>query len=53
MDRDHATAKFWLDPVRLDRSQRFSRVELARIQKLVDRHQVEFRRKWNDYFGTE
>ncbi len=53
VDRDQATAKFWLDPVRLERSHRFSRAELARIQKLVERHQVEFRRKWNDYFSTE
>jgi hypothetical protein len=53
VDRDKATAKFWLDPLRLERSQGFFRVELARIQKLVERHQVEFRRKWNDYFGPK
>lgn len=52
VERDKATAKFWLDPLQLEHSRRFSRVELARIQKLVERHQVEFRKKWNDYFGT-
>ncbi len=53
VERDLATAKFWLDPVRLERSGRFSRAELARLQKLVERHKLEFRKKWNDYFGTE
>jgi hypothetical protein len=51
-ERDDATAKIWLDADRLDRSQRFSRVELARLQKLVERHQKEFRKKWYDYFGS-
>jgi len=53
VERDDCMAKFWLDPVRLDRSQRFARNELLSIQKLVLRHQNEFRRKWNDYFGTD
>jgi len=53
VERDRATAKFWLDSVRLERSTGFSRTELARLQKLVERHALEFRRKWNDYFGTE
>jgi hypothetical protein len=53
VERDAATAKFWLNPVRLERSHGFARAELARLQKLVERHQVEFRRKWNDYFGAE
>jgi hypothetical protein len=53
VDRDAATAKFWLDPVRLERSAGYSRVELARRLKMVDRHQIEFRRKWNEYFGIK
>jgi hypothetical protein len=53
VERDSAAAKFWLDPVRLDRSHGFPRAELARLLKLVESHQAEFRRKWNDYFGFE
>jgi hypothetical protein len=53
VERDAATAKFWLNPVRHEQNQRFTRTELARLQKLVERHQAEFRRKWNNYFGTE
>jgi hypothetical protein len=53
VDRDAATAMFWLDPVRLERSAGYSRVELARRLKMVDRHQIEFRRKWNEYFGIK
>jgi len=53
VERDAATAKFCLTPVRLERSHDFSRAELARLQKLVERHLVEFRKKWHDYFGAE
>jgi hypothetical protein len=48
--RDDATAKFWLDPIRLSGSRDFSRVELNRIGKLIAEHQAEFRRKWDEYF---
>lgn len=50
--RDEATAKFWLDPVRLQGSRGYSRIELNRIEKLVRWHCTELRRKWNDYFDT-
>ena len=43
-------AKFWLDPVRLQSSGGFSRVELARIEKLVSKHQSAFLEAWNEYF---
>ncbi|MEO8386512.1 MAG: DUF4160 domain-containing protein [Betaproteobacteria bacterium] len=43
--------KFWLDPIRLQRSGGYSRVELARIEKLVNGHRVELMETWNDYFG--
>ena len=52
VEREAATAKFWLSPIRLDRTCGFARPELARLQKLVERHHVEFRRKWNDCFGA-
>ena len=31
-------AKFWLDPVRLERNLGFGRMEIRRIQKLVERN---------------
>ena len=51
VDRDNGIGKFWLDPVRLQRSKGFPRVELARIERLVNDHRVELVEAWNDYFG--
>jgi len=34
-------AKFWLDPVRLERSAGFNRRHLNTIQRIVEEHQVE------------
>ena len=35
VERDHCTAKFWLDPVVLSRSSGFSRSELRDIKGMV------------------
>jgi hypothetical protein len=51
VERDDAKAKFWLDPVRLDRSIGFGSSELNRMQKLVSQHVAELRRSWDEYFG--
>lgn len=50
VEREDRVAKFWLDPVRLQRSGGFGRVELQRIQGLVARHEVDLIRSWNEYF---
>jgi len=51
VERDDAKAKFWLDPVRLERSTGFGSAELNKIQRLVDEHVAEMRRRWDEYFG--
>jgi hypothetical protein len=51
IERDNDTAKFWLDPVRFQRSQGFSRHELQQIQRLVEEHDEELLRSWDDYFN--
>ncbi len=51
IERDDDTAKFWLDPVRLQRSRGFSRRELSRIQRLVEEHSEELLRGWDEYFN--
>lgn len=48
--RDRATAKFWLDPVRVARSRRFGDHELRVIQKLVDEHATAIMEAWNEHF---
>jgi hypothetical protein len=50
-ERDDNVAKFWLDPVRLQSSGGFSRVEINRIEALVTRNQTELLEAWNEYFG--
>ncbi len=51
VERDANTAKFWLDPLRLQRSGGFSRKEIQRIQKLVEHNRIYLLRSWNEYFG--
>ena len=51
VERDNHTAKFWLQPVRLQNSGRFKRKELNQIQKLVEENQTLFLEEWNEYFS--
>ncbi len=44
-------AKFWLDPVVLERAGGFSRRELNTIAKLVEQNAEQFLEKWYDFFG--
>jgi hypothetical protein len=52
VEREDAKAKFWLEPVRLDRSSGFGRSEIARIERLVAEHAALLLRSWHEYFGT-
>jgi hypothetical protein len=51
VERDDNIAKFWLDPVRLQRSGGFRRVEIERIRRLVERNRERLVRSWNEYFA--
>jgi hypothetical protein len=51
IERDDKIAKFWLDPIRLQSSGGFSRVEIARMEKLVRDHRVVLTEAWDEYFG--
>jgi hypothetical protein len=52
VERNDKVAKFWLDPIRLQRSGGFTRAEIGRIQKLVNENHMELLEAWNDYFGS-
>ena len=43
-------AKFWLDPVVLQRSGRIGRTELRRIERIVKQNSKAFVEAWVDYF---
>jgi hypothetical protein len=51
VERANNIAKFWLDPLRLQRSQLFRRNEINRIQKLVKEHREHLLRIWDEYFN--
>ncbi|MFO7907681.1 MAG: DUF4160 domain-containing protein [Planctomycetota bacterium] len=48
--RDRATAKFWLNPVRLARSRRFSDYELRSLQKRIAENRERILETWNEHF---
>jgi hypothetical protein len=50
--RDRYTAKFWLLPVRLQRSGGFGRQEINRLQQIVEENQEILLREWNEYFNS-
>jgi hypothetical protein len=49
VDRGDATAKFWLGPVSLASSLRFKPHEMARLARLVRRHEKELVDAWNAF----
>ena len=50
IQRERSLAKFWLKPVSLASSVRFSPKEVRDLQKLVDEHKSELLEAWNEYF---
>lgn len=50
--RDRALAKFWLMPLRLASSKRFSARELRAVARIVQLHRAEILERWNEFFRT-
>lgn len=50
VERDDCEAKFWLDPVRLERSRGFRRAEINRIRELIEEHRERLLEGWNEFF---
>jgi len=49
--RDRQVAKFWLDPIELARNRGFSESELNDVERLVEKHQPELWKAWNEHFA--
>ena len=49
--RDNMVAKYWLEPVALERAGGFRRVELTALAKLVQAHRERFLERWYEFFG--
>ena len=52
VEREEFKAKFWLEPVRLENSRGFGRVEIGRIERLVTENAAFLARTWHEYFGN-
>jgi len=50
VERDDWEAKFWLDPIRLERSYGFNRKEIRRIRELVEENQQQLLESWHEFF---
>ena len=50
VERDECSAKFWMEPVRLQSSRGFSRGEIRQVQRLVDQNELRFLEAWHEHF---
>lgn len=50
IQRESMVAKFWLNPVALQKAGGFSRNELIEIGKLVEQNHDFFLERWNEFF---
>jgi hypothetical protein len=46
-----ASAKVWLNPVRIDYAYGFSPAEMRRLREMVLQHEATFLEQWDEYFG--
>ena len=48
--RDNQVAKFWLNPVRIQRSGGLRRSEIRWVQQVIEENREFLQEAWNDYF---
>jgi hypothetical protein len=51
VEREDKIAKFWLDPIRLQRSKGLSRIEVRRLQRIVEENHARLMEAWDEYFS--
>ena len=51
VERDDKVAKYWVDPIRLQNSGGFSRVELNQIHSIIAENRDFLMEAWDEYFG--
>ncbi|MEW6657541.1 MAG: DUF4160 domain-containing protein [Thermodesulfobacteriota bacterium] len=52
VERDDKIVKFWIDPIRLQYSVGFSRVEIRHIERIVQEQRVKLMEAWHAYFSS-
>ena len=50
--RENMVAKFWLDPLVLQRAGGFSGHELTDIARIVEQHRETLLERWREFFGS-
>jgi hypothetical protein len=50
VERDDGEAKYWLEPIRLERSHGFRSKDINRVHELVEQHQIALLEAWNEFF---
>jgi hypothetical protein len=51
VERDDSIAKFWIEPIRLQKSRGFRSPELRRIRRIIEEKQADIVEFWNEYFN--
>jgi len=51
VERDDKLAKFWLNPVRLQYSRGFNRVEIQRLEAIIQEQRSKLLEAWDAYFS--
>ncbi|MFQ5713000.1 MAG: DUF4160 domain-containing protein [Candidatus Scalinduaceae bacterium] len=52
VEQENKIAKFWLDPVRLQSSGGFKRIEVSKIHKIINKNHSKLLEAWNEYFWS-
>ncbi len=52
IERENKVAKFWLSPVKIQKSGRFSRTEIVKLHRLTEQYQTLLLEKWYEYFDN-
>jgi len=51
VQRDDYTAKFWVNPVRLENNLGFRNKEINELFRMIEENQLFIIEKWNEYFN--
>jgi hypothetical protein len=52
VERDDKIAKFWLDPIRLQNSGGFSRIEIYKVHQIIKDNCNKLLEAWHEYFNN-
>ena len=50
--RENMVARFWLDPIALQKAGGFSRIELNKVARLVNEKQDYLLERWHEFFSN-